>query len=399
MRLLAPALALLLGACSGMVLLPLAQKPTSGEPALTPARPTRPALTVLLAPSLPRPAEARAAIERSLGKSFDLAFVEPPSRPARAPDTTAIEADLGAARKAYVAADFSPCLARTGELARVTDLLSQGERSLAERLLFWRIACRVGAGRAADARRDAELFAVLELDPPPDVEAAAPDVESLVAEAARGVSTSARHPLRVVATAEGATPQAVVSIDGRPRLCVAPCAVDLHAGDHAVRVEADGFEPEARVVRLEEPGGAVTFSLGRADPALAAEQWTARHASGAVDGAASVSLLATALRARTLAVVAGEPAPGGKRRLTGTLAVDGAIASRSERLAAGDAEAAAAAPALVRDLLLRGRLIDEAPPLHKRPVFWVTVGLAAAAAAALTAALLYEPPSTVEVTL
>jgi hypothetical protein len=214
------------------------------------------------------------------------------------------------------------------------------------------------------------------------------------------VAATPRHPLRVTAAAPAGRPppQAAVSIDGRPRLCATPCAVDLHAGDHAVRVEADGYAPQARLARLEEPGGAVAFVLAAADPALAAEQWTARHAGGAVDSATSMALLATALRARSLAVIAAEPAPKGTR-LVGTLAVDGAIASRSERVAAGDAEAAATAPALLRDLLLRGRLLDAAPPLHKRPVFWVTVGLAAVAAAAVTAALLWEPTRTVEVRL
>jgi hypothetical protein len=396
MRLALPALALL-GACAGLVPfpLPMAQR----EPAPTIAA-ARPALTVLLAGSVPRPDEARAAILRALGKSFDVAFVEPPSRPPRAADTAPIEEDLAAARKAYVAADFTPCLARTGELARVTDLLAQGERALAGRLLFWRIACRVGGGRLEDARRDAETFAVLELDPPADVEAAAPDVEALVAEAARRVAALPRHPLRVTAAAPAGRPPppAAVSIDGRPRLCATPCAIDLPAGDHAVRVDADGYAPQARVARLEEPGGAVAFVLAAADPALAAEQWTARHAGAAVDSAASMALLATALRARSLAVIAAEPAPKGTR-LVGTLAVDGAVASRSERVAAGDAEAAATAPALLRDLLLRGRLLDAAPPLHRRPVFWVTVGLAAVAAAAVTAALLWEPDRTVEVRL
>jgi hypothetical protein len=354
-----------------------------------------PALTVLLSPAVPRPADTRAAIQRSLGRRFDLAFAEPPSVPPRRPDLAPIEESLAATRRAYIDADFGPCVARAGELARVSDLLAGGERALAARVLFWRVACRVGAGRADEARRDAALFAVLELDVPSDVEAVAPEVEALIAQTSRQVAAGPRAPLRVSAAPPAA--HAVVSVDGRPGLCVAPCSVDVHPGDHAVRVEADGFTPEARLARVEEAGGAAAFTLAAADPALAAEQWTARHAaSPAIDTSASVGLLAAALRARRIAVLTLEPAPKGQR-LVGVLAVDGGVASRGERLAAAEAEVPAAAPPLLTDLLVRGRLLESGPPLHRRPVFWITVGLAAIAAATVTTLVLHEPEQRVMV--
>lgn len=356
--------------------------------ASTPKRTGKPALTVLLAPAVPKPADTRASIQKRFGDDFELAFAAPPASPARRPDLAPIEEQLAATRKAYIDAEFAACVARAGELAKVTDLLAAGERLLGGRLLFWRIACRVGAGRVDDARRDAALFATFELDVPPDVEAAAPEVEALIAAAARQVA-AARAPLAVSARPQ--TARGVVSIDGRSALCVAPCTVDVHPGDHAVRVEADGFAPEARLVRVEAPGAAADFSLTAADPALAAEQWTAHHAvSSELDSAASVGLLATALRARTLAVVTTEPAPKG-RRLVGVLSVDGGVAARGERLAAGEADVPGAAPPLLADLLVRGKLLESGPPLHRRPIFWIAVGAAALAAAAVTTFLLYEP--------
>jgi PEGA domain-containing protein len=360
---------------------------------------SRPALTVVLATAVPRRDAARKAIERALGGSFALTFADPPNAPPEPDRFAGVESDLAAARKAYIAADFGPCLERVGELARVGDLLAQGQRPLGERLLFWRIACRIGAGRAADARRDAATFATYELHVPADVEAAAPEVEGLIADALRAAAAAPRHPLRVTAAAAAAKlpPRASVGIDGRTDQCVTPCTVDVTAGDHAVRVAADGYAPEMRLVRVDESGGAATFTLTPADPALAARQWTARQAGAApIDGAASVGLLAVALRARDLAVVGVEAAPKGAR-LTGALALDGAVASRGERAAPSEADAPDAAQALMRDLLLRGRLIEGERPIYKRPWFWVGVGAAAVAAAGITAALLYHPDSQIKV--
>lgn len=86
-------------------------------------------------------------------------------------------------------------------------------------------------------------------------------------------------------------------------------------------------------------------------------------------------LLSTSLRAPRLLVVSTDPAA--PKTLRGALAVDGVLRVRAER--EGDAEG------LVRDLLVRGQVMEEAPPIYKRWPFWVAVGAAAVAAGVTTA--------------
>jgi PEGA domain len=376
---------------------------TGGSAPTLPAAEAKPALTVVVAPGTPQRERVRAALERSLRPSFDLRFADLPSAPRAPSDAAVVELDLAAARKAYIDAEFAPCVARLGDPTRLTDLLADGKRLLAERMLFWRIACRVGAGNAADARSDAEAFAVFDLEAPPDVESAAPEVEALLAATAQHVADAPRVPLAVRFDAEpGATfrvaARAVVALDGRAAVCTAPCTVDVHPGDHVVRVDADGFAPEIHRVRAAAPSAELAVHLNPAAPEVAAAQWTSRYAdSPSVDSAVSVGLLAVATRSRSLAVVAAEPTPKGSR-LFGVLALDGGVAARSERSAARDEDLPDVAPALVRDLLLRGQLIPETP-LYKRPLFWVAVGAAAALATTLTILLVYQPAKQVQVTL
>jgi hypothetical protein len=349
----------------------------------------RPTLTVVLAGALAGRDDARAALGRALGADFDVAFAGLPSAPTAPPAAAQVDADLAAARAAYVGAEFSACLAAVGRPDRATGLLAESKRTLAERLLFWRVACEVGGGRGADARHDAAVFAALELEAPPDVEAAAPEVEARLADAARAAAAEPRAALAVRATPAAA--HAVVSLDGRAAVCAAPCTLDVRAGDHVVRVDADGFVAETRLVRVDPTGAGAEVALTPAGPDLAARQWTARYAgSAAVDAPASVTLLALAVRARRLALFSAEA--GGS--VTGVLAVDGNVSARGERPAATSAEVAA----LARDLLVRGSLIAADPPLTKRPLFWIGVGGAAVVAAAVTAILLYQPTPDVRVT-
>jgi hypothetical protein len=81
-------------------------------------------------------------------------------------------------------------------------------------------------------------------------------------------------------------------------------------------------------------------------------------------------LLSTSLRAPRLVVLAVDPAL--PNRMRGALAIDGVLTVRAEREV--DAEG------LMRDLLVRGQVVEEAPPLYKRWPFWVAVGAAALAA-------------------
>jgi PEGA domain len=345
----------------------------------------RTSLTVVLAADVPAAATVEATLRARFGDAFDLSFAPAPTPPPSEPPARDLSATLAAARRAYIDAEFRVCIERIAADALPFELAQEGDRQAAARVLFWRIACRVGAGSAADARPDARALATLALDVPADVDAVSPEVEALIAEARREIAGRPRASLRVEASA-GAS----VSVDGRAPACVTPCTVDLPPGDHVVRVEAPGFVPTGRRVRLEPSGGTARFTLLDAPPELAARQWSIRYARGeSLDSAASVTLLARAVRARRLALLTWETG-----RLRGALVVDGGIAARAER---HGQDASALAPTLLRDLLVRGQLVEPAPSLVERPLFWVAVGGAVVVAAGVTALLLYDPPVTTEV--
>lgn len=276
---------------------------------------------------------------------------------------------LAAARKAYVGAAFAECLKQLEGDAAASELLAAGERLLAARLLAWRTACHTGANQPQPARAAAEALAGFQLALPEDVGSMTPDVETLLARTISQVSAAPLRKVRVESTPSGAA----VELDGRPAACTTPCSVDVLAGTHVLRLSADGYTPAWRVV-ADAALPAVT--LEAASPELAATQWRARLQRGdAFDSEVSVRLLSSALRAPRLAVVASDAlAP---KTLRGALAIDGVLTTRAER--EGDVEG------LVRDLLVRGKVVEEAPPLYKRWPFWVAVGAAAVAAGATTA--------------
>ena len=379
-------LALVASGCSGLAMGPVRSVPVTPPPS---SEPGRLALTVVLAADVPDPTAVEASLRKSFGKDVELEFARAPNVAAEPPPRD-LAPELAAARRAYIDADFRACIDRLGGEALPFDLVAEGQRTTAARVFFWRIACRVGQGTAADARGDARAMAALALDVPADIDAATPEVEALLAEGRREIAARPRVPLTVEASVGGS-----VSIDGRSPSCVTPCAVDLPAGDHIVRVEAPGWTPASRRVRLEGARGHAGFTLEPATPELAARQWSTRYARGeSLDSAASVTLLARAVRARRLALVSWEA--GGKvARLRGALAVDGGVAARAERSAT--AGAPAVAPALLRDLLVRGQLVEPAPSLAKRPLFWIAVGGAVVLAAGITAFLFYDPPVATEV--
>jgi hypothetical protein len=310
-----------------------------------------------------------------------------------------IESSLADARKAYVDGQFTVCEHAIGPEDLVVDLLGRGKRAIAARLLFWGVACRVGAGTLADAATVAREFAALGLDLPPEVGVVAPEVEVTIAQAVREVAEKPKTSLRVTAgnMAAGHDPDVSVSIDGRATGCVTPCVLDAAPGDHVVGVEADGIVPEARRVRVDAGGAAVAFQTVRASPELAARQWSARYArSAAVDSSPSVRLLALAVRAPKLAFLA---ADGGRTaRLRGVLAVDGAVDARVERLALERGDEERETPALLRELLVRGKVLEPAPRLYERAPFWIAVGVVAAGAVLGTYLVVHQPPGREQVT-
>lgn len=275
---------------------------------------------------------------------------------------------LASARKSYVSANFSDCLrALEGDDATLT-LLSAGERVLAARLLMWRAACHTGAKQPEPARAAAEALATLQLHLPDDVGSTTPDVEALLAQTFTLVGARPLVALAIESTPSGAT----VALDGRPAACTTPCRMEVFPGSHTVQVSADGYTPGARLVT----GPLERFTLAPAEPQLAATQWRARTAKGeTIDSEASMKLLSNSLRAPRLVVMASSPAT--PTTLRGALAVDGVLKARAER--SGDAEG------LLRDLLVRGQVVEEAPPLYKRWPFWLAVGGAAIAAGVTTA--------------
>ena len=290
---------------------------------------------------------------------------------------------IAAARKAYVNADFTRCLEQVDDDAALTAALGQGDRPTAARVLLWRVACNVGAGKLEPARRSAAQLAVSSLQVPAEAGSVSPEVEAVIARAFTEVAALKPIPLAV-----GGTKDATVLLDGRPTGCTTPCTLEVLEGAHVLRLNADGHESAVRLARVGPPRAEMTVELPPAAPELAAAQWSTRYRSAPdADGAGSVRLLSTALRASRLILLSAEGGSGGK--LQALLAEDGAVTARAER---------SELDGLMEDLLVRGKLIEAAPPLYKRPLFWVAiVGAAVLAAGATATALLWPVRTTVKV--
>jgi hypothetical protein len=333
------------------------------------ATPGAPSVTVVV--QGPRASATRAALAKT-DWPFELRPADPPAAVVVQEQTSALHGALAAARRAYVSADFACCLTHLDADQLVPSLLSRGERTLAARVLAWRTACFSGANQESLAVAAAEALATLRLPLPEDVASMAPDVEALLARSATVVGTRALLPVTVTATPEGA----LVSVDGRPEGCATPCQVDLPPGLHVLRLSAEGHSLSWRAITASPGVAAQTFELAPATPEEAATQWQARRVNGAsLDSEASMRLLSTSLRAPRLVLVASDAMT--PERLEGALVVDGALAARAARQ--GDAVG------LVKDLLVRGRVLEEAPPLYQRWPFWAAVGVAAVAAGVTSA--------------
>jgi hypothetical protein len=221
----------------------------------------------------------------------------------------------------------------------------------------------------------------------------APEVDALVAKAARDADAEKRAPLTVGADVD----RAQVAIDGRAPSCATPCVVELLPGRHIVGVEADAVAPESRVVHLDAAGAKVDVKTTPAPPELAERQWVTRYAAqpAALDSAASMRLLARANRARRFALVEVDGAP--TARLRGVLSVDEGIAARAER-SGPLASIGAETHGLLRDLLVKARVVEPAARLYTRPLFWLTVAVVGAGAAIGTYFLVRPTPTRTVVT-
>lgn len=316
----------------------------------------------------------------------DLRLVEVPNT-GFAPPTpdSAAQEQIAAARKAYINADFGKCLEHVADDAAMTRALADADRTTAARVLLWRVACNVGAGKAEPAKRAAQQLAVFGLAVPPEVGSISPEVEAVIAKAYQEAAGAQALPLAISSSETGAE----VHLDGRTTGCTTPCTLDVLEGSHVIRLTADGFNPTHRLVRAEKPKAQAAFELTAASPTLAAQQWTQRYAqSSEVEGSRSVKLLSTALRATRLVLLNVEDGPA--PRTKALLALGGLVAARSERDGSLDKEL----DALMNDLLTRGNVVEPSPPLYKRPLFWIAVVVAAGLAAGGTALALTRDPVT-----
>ena len=193
----------------------------------------------------------------------------------------------------------------------------------------------------------------------------------------------------------GRFPEGTVTLDGNAS-CSPPCAFDVPPGDHVLRLDADGLAPSVRTVRVQGDAADVDFDPDPAGPSVAAAQWNARYrGSATVESAASVRLLARALRRPHLALIVAER-QGEEVSFRGAFVQDEEV----RRRAAGQGGVSDVDPAVGR--LLAALLVDHlprpAPPFYEEAWFWTMVGLVVAGG--VTAVILgtqLEPTRTVRV--
>jgi hypothetical protein len=316
-----------------------------------------------------------ARVERAMAASRDLPVElvvgHLPRAPAQAADRSSL---LPAARQQYVNGDFAGCLQALSADGLLPELLAAGRRELAARVLFWRVACRVGSGALPAATDDARQFAALGLEVPADAAEAAPEVESLLGRALKEAVSSRKAALEVDAPPLRAT----VSLDGRPGACVTPCSLEVLPGEHLIALDAEGYLPVTRRVAVKERTE-VKLDATPAPPEVAAEQWSAHYGGSRwLYSEPSTRLLARAIAARRLVLINVEST--GELHLRGTLASDGTVSAQAER-AAHAANLDVESRRLLRDLLVSGKVLEPAKPIYKRAVFWVPLALAVSAAA------------------
>lgn len=293
-----------------------------------------------------------------------------PRAPAPAPDRSSL---LAAARQSYVNGDFAGCVQSLSGDGLMPELLGAGRRALMARVLFWRVACRVGSGALEAATMEARQFAALELEVPADAAEATPEVESLLGRVLKAAGAQRKLTVEV----DAPPLRAGISLDGRSGSCVTPCALEVLPGEHLIALDAEGYLPVARLVTVKEPTQ-VKLDATPAPPEVAAAQWSARYGGSSwLYSEPSTRLLARAIAARRLVLINAEGA--GELHLRGTLATDGTVSAQVERTARSnnlDAESRR----LLRDLLVSGKVFEPARPIYKRAAFWVPLALAVSAA-------------------
>ncbi len=296
-----------------------------------------------------------------------LAFHPVTFAPEVAPAADSIAPALASARKAYAVGDADGCRTLIAKLD-VPALLAAGNRAAAARALALDTACAYQGLAQDDAARAAAKLAGFGLDLPAD--AVAREAEDLIVAAIAKASAAPHEKLDVTGEAG-----ARVAVDGRPAMCVVPCPLDLAPGDHVIAVEADGFEPAHKVLRVPDVK-TIAIAQQPATPQRASSQWRARLGRG---------LPATDLTGATLlALAAREPRVAyvhGGAQLTGTMIVDG------KPRATGTGEDG---PRLMRELAYDAGLLQR-PKTWQRPWFWIAVAGATAVVSGAIIYVTYEP--------
>jgi hypothetical protein len=279
---------------------------------------------------------------------------------------------VATAREKYVNGDFAGCLAELAD-GLVAESLAAGRRELAARILFLRVACRVGSAAMPAASDEARQFAAFGLEIPADAAQATPEVETLVGRALKEATAIRRTTLQV----DAPPLRAAISLDGRRGACVTPCSLEVLPGEHVIVLDAEGYLPVTRAVAVTEPAQ-VKLDAVPASPEVAAEQWSTRYGGSPwLYSEPSTRLLARAIASRRLVLINAEGS--GELHLRGTLATDGNVRAHAERTARA-ANLDAEARLLLRDLLVSGKVFEPARPIYKRAAFWVPLALAVSAA-------------------
>jgi hypothetical protein len=155
----------------------------------------------------------------------------------------------------------------------------------------------------------------------------------------------------------------------------------------------DRYEPAVATVTVRAQPLTSDVALSPASAARASAQWSDRARRGApADSAESMALLSLATSAPRVVLVQSERERAGLR-LRAALAVDGVVAARSE-LRASASPTPIEGATLLRELLVRGRVVEPERPVIESPWFWVAVGSAAIAGAAVTTWVFTRPVET-----
>ncbi len=309
--------------------------------------------------------QALSALPRVAG--LELSRVEMPSPLAAPTDTSA--GVIATARSAYASGELDSCRQQLATLD-VPQLLADRQRATAARALVLEIACAWGATDRGTARAQARRFAAYGLELP-DL-AISPDVEREIGAAITAVGKTRRLPMEVSGVIG-----ARLSVDGRDPQCTLPCTVDVSPGEHVMLVDADGYQPAVRTVRVES---ALQLAVNQvaATSALAAQQWSKRTARGnaAADSTGARLLAAVAQKPRVVYLHAGTT-------IAGTMIVDGTPAATGVR-ARGEAGL------LIRELAYDAGVLRR-PSVWQRSTFWIAASGVVLVAAIVTVALVYEP--------